>query len=326
MDIRKKFAGVIIGSSLGDAIGKCVEDITKYDVYEFYGGPLRGFVEPHPMSPAHGRKPEETSDETTIFRLLLESILERKEIDVQDFIKRLITWYEDESSHRYPDPALLTAIDLLSRGSSPALYGLTSASVEGILRSVAVGMYHYYNPLLAAEGSRVVSLLTHRSEYISAGSAVLGALISMLLSDYDIGSIDGRIELIGKLQRISDSNRLSRVLDKVKELLINGADVDTAIFELGNGSFVLESLPLSIFIFLSHADDPQEAFWHGVNSYGEFGGDTDSIGFMVGAFVGAKFGLDVFPRELVDNLENSGYYINIANKLMDIIEESVRGG
>ncbi len=326
MDLQKKFSGAIIGSSLGDAIGKCVEDITKYDVYEFYGGPLRGFAEPHPLSPAHGRKPEETSDETTVFRILLESIIERKEIDIHDFIRRLIIWYEDESSHRYPDPTLLTAIDLLSRGSSPALYGLTSASVEGILRSVAVGLYHYYNPLLAAEGSRVVSLLTHRSEYISAGSAVLGAFISMLVSDCDIGSVDEKIDLINKLQRISDSSRLNKVLDKVKELLLNGADVDTAIFELGNGSFVLESLPLSMFIFLSYADDPQEAFWQGVNSYGEFGGDTDSIGFMVGAFVGAKFGIDVFPRELVDNLENSGYYINIANKLTDIIKESVKGG
>ncbi len=326
MDLQKKFTGAIIGSALGDAIGKCVEDITKYDVYEYYGGPIRGFVEPHPLSPSHGQAPEETSDETTVFRILMESIINKKEIDIEDFIQRLIKWYEDESFHRYPDPALLTAVDLFVNGSSPAAEGLTSSSVEGILRSVAVGLYHYDNPYLSAEGSRVVSLLTHRSEYISAGAGVLGSAISFLVSDIDISDLDRKINFIKKLKSVSESDRLNKVLNKVSNLLLDMADLDTALLEIGNGTFVLEALPLSLFIFLSKANEPEEAFWDGINSYGDFGGDTDSIGFLVGALVGAKYGIDVFPPELVDNLENSGYYINIANKFIHIIKESVRGG
>ncbi len=326
MDLQKRFAGTIIGSALGDAIGKCVEDITKYDVYEYYGGPIRDFVEPHPLSPSHGQSPEETSDETTIFRILLESIIDKREIDIKDFISRLVMWYEGESHHRYPDPALLTAVDLLANGSSPAVYGLTSSSVEGILRSVAIGMYHYYNPLLSAEGSKVVSLLTHRGEYISDGAGILGSAVAMLISDMDVDTVDKKINFINALKSISENERVKKVLNKVGDLILDMADTYTAIMEVGNGTFVLEALPLSLFIFLSNAGEPEEAFWQGVNSYGEFGGDTDSIGFIVGALVGAKYGIEIFPSELVDNLENSGYYINIANRLIHIIKESVKGG
>ncbi len=326
MELQKKFEGTIVGAALGDAIGKCVEDITRYDVYEFYGGPVKGFVEPHPLSPSHGQSPEETSDETTIFRILLESIIERKEIDVRDFIYKLVSWYESENTHRYPDPALIAAVDLLANGSSPAVHGITSSSVEGILRSVAVGMFHYYNPILSAEGSRVVALLTHRSDYISAGAGILGAAISMLISDIDLNNLDDRVEFLRKLSDIGGNDRFRKVINKVINLIVDQADLETAILEIGNGTFVLEALPLSLFIFLSNYSEPEEAFWQGVNSYGEFGGDTDSIGFMVGSFVGAKYGIDVFPSELVDNLENSGYYINIANKLTDITKESVKGG
>ncbi|NPB08469.1 MAG: ADP-ribosylglycohydrolase family protein, partial [Aquificae bacterium] len=170
--LKSKFIGTVLGAAVGDALGKGLEDITEEEVYEFYGGRVENFETPHPSSPAYGQLPEETSDETTVFRLLLESLVERKSLDVKDFLNRLIDWYNKEESHRYPDPMLLTAVDLLSRGINPSSHGLTSFSVEGILRSVAVGLFHYYNPELAAEGSKVVSLLTHRSSVISDSSAL----------------------------------------------------------------------------------------------------------------------------------------------------------
>ena len=49
------------------------------EVISFYGGAVRGFVEPHPHSPSVGLEPELTTDETTISILLAESIVEKKE-------------------------------------------------------------------------------------------------------------------------------------------------------------------------------------------------------------------------------------------------------
>ena len=322
--VLDKFTGTIIGSALGDAIGKCVEDVVEDEVVEFYGGRIEGFVSPHPSSPAAGQAPEEVSDETTVSVILLESIISRKCLDVSDFLKRLILWYEDETRHRYPDPVLLTSIDLLSRNINPSDHGITSGSVEGILRSVIVGLFHYPSPQLAVESSRLVSLLTHRGEAIAEGSALLGAAISYLvLEEFNLTGTNEKIRFLNTLKGFMNQHQYRKTLDTVQDLILESADLDMAIRNLGNGSYVFEALPLSLFIFLSNVETPLEALWWAVNSYGEFGGDTDSIGYIVGALIGACWGLDPFPPHLVENLENSAYYKELAKKLYDITENMI---
>ncbi len=322
--IVDKFTGVVLGSALGDAIGKSVEDVVEEEVYEFYGGRIEGFVAPHPSSPAYGQLPEETSDETTISTILLESIVSKKAIDIKDFLNRLILWYEEEEKHRYPDPVLLTAIDLLSRNINPSSHGITSGSVEGILRSVVVGLFHYYDPNLSAEGSKLVSLLTHRSEAIADGSAVLGSAISYLVSEeFNLKEMNEKIRFLNALKGFVSNRSHRRIIDTVQDLLLESADLDMAIKNLGNGSYVFESLPLALFIFLSNTESPLEGFWQGVNSYGSFGGDTDSTGFIVGALTGACWGIDVFPRDLITNLEGADRYEYLAKKLYDITENMI---
>ncbi len=322
--LRDKFRGAILGAALGDALGKCVEDVVGEEVYDFYGGRIEGFVVPHPSSPAYGQLPEETSDETTIMRILLESVVSKKGIDVKDFLNRLILWYEDEERHRYPDPTLLRSIDLLSRGIDPSSHGLVSNSVEGILRSVVIGLYHYYNPNLAAEGSKLVSLLTHRGQAVSDGAAVFGSAVSYLvLEEFHLEDFNERIRFINALKRFVSERKFEKTLDLVQELLYEQADLDMAIRNLGNGSYVFEALPLSLFIFLSNVGSPFEGFLWGVNSYGDFGGDTDSIGFIVGALTGAYFGTEVFPGHLLEALEGSETYEQLAQKLYDITESMI---
>lgn len=317
--LLSKFVGTVLGAAVGDALGKAVEEITEEEVIEFYGGRIENFETPHPSSPAYGQLPEETSDETTIFRLLLESLTERKGLDIKDFLNRLIDWYEREETHRYPDPMLLTAIDLLSRRIDPSSHGLISSSVEGILRSAAMGLLHYYNPELAAEGGKVVALLTHRGNVIKDAAALYSALISHLVrGDFYLEEFREKIRLLEELKRYLAEEKHKRVLDKVAELLMESADLKTAINTLGNGTYAFEALPLALYIFLSNIGNPYEALLQGVNSYGSFGGDTDAIGFLVGSMVGAYYGEEAIPSHLKENVENSERLRELAEKLYDV--------
>jgi len=248
--MEDKFSAVIVGSALGDAIGKCVEDLTEEEVYSFYGGPVEGFVEPHPQSPAFGFEPWEVSDETTISILLLESILERKSIDPYHFFEKLLKWRKDEKNHRYPDPTLLTAIDLLSSGVSLESAGFYSSSIEGALRGVVVGLFHFYNPYLSAEGGRLVSLITHRSKEVYDVSGMLSALISHLVGgEWNLEEHSERLELLSQLQEFAKYDANRRVIKKVQGLLEKGSSLEEAIFQLGNSSHALEAFPLSLFYF-----------------------------------------------------------------------------
>ncbi len=318
----EKFIGALVGSALGDALGKNVEDITREEIYSYYGGRIEDFVEPHPHSPAFGLEPHQTSDETTITTILLESILERKALDVRDFLTRLLRWKDQEEKHRNPDPTLLVSLELIRQGLDPRTEGIDSASVEGVLRCLAVALFHYENPYLSAEAGRLVSLLTHYGEDVYDASAVYSALISLLLQGaYDLSSLGSRLELLDFLKGMAKRERIKERLDRVKELLQSGADLDSAIMELGNSTHVLEALPLSIFIFLSNLHDPQKALFDAVNSYGELGGDTDAIGYLVGSMVGAYLGVQALPQELLEKLENLDYHILLAKKLYRMKEE-----
>ncbi|MFN3598129.1 MAG: ADP-ribosylglycohydrolase family protein [Aquificaceae bacterium] len=323
--ILDKFKGVLVGGALGDALGKSLEDVPLEEVVGFYGGVVRGFVEPHPLSPSVGLEPEQTTDETTISVLLAESIIEKKSIDPYHFFLKLKEWASKEESHRYADPTLITAIDLLSSGIDLESAGLVSFSVEGVLRCTITGLFHYYNPLIALEAGRLVSLITHKSKEIYDASAVVSGLVSLLLLEsYNLEDFQERIALIERLKSFMKYEGNKKYLDRVKELLQEEADYEEAIYHLGNSSFVFEALPISLFLFLRYIEDPLLAFWYGVNACGMVGGDTDSIGYLLGSFVGAYGGIWVFPLELLENLENYQYYISLAEKLyyttMDFLE------
>jgi ADP-ribosylglycohydrolase len=322
--MEDKFIAVIVGSALGDAIGKCVEDLTEEEVRSFYGGPVEGFVEPHPKSPAFGFEPWEVSDETTISILLLESILERKSIDPYRFFEKLLRWRKDEKSHRYPDPTLLTAIDLLSSGVSLESAGFYSSSVEGALRGVVVGLFHFYDPYLSTEGGRLVGLITHRSKEVYDVSGMLSALISHLVGGgWNLEEHSERLELLSQLQEFAKCDANKRAIKKVQGLLEEGSGLEEAIFQLGNSSHALEAFPLSLFIFLRNIENPQRAFFEAVNSYGKFGGDTDAVGYLVGAYLGAYFGMSPFDTELVEKLEKVDYYISLSERLWEITMENI---
>lgn len=313
--LSDKFKGVLIGGAIGDALGKGLEDVPFHEVAEFYGGRIEGFVEPHPLSPSVGLRPEQTTDETTISILLVESIVERKFLDPYHFFEKLREWSEREERHRYPDPALISAISLISSGIGLEEAGLLSSSVEGVLRCTVTGLFHHYNPYLAAEAGRLVSLITHRSKEVYDASAVVSALVSfLLLESFDLKDSQDRLALLERLKDFMKHEKNKRCIEKVGELLKRKADLEDAIYELGNSTYVFESLPLSLFIFLSSVHEPLGALWQAVNACGMVGGDTDAIGYLVGSFVGAYAGLWVFPLELLENLENSGYYISLAEE------------
>ncbi|WP_448587447.1 ADP-ribosylglycohydrolase family protein [Thermocrinis sp.] len=323
MELESKFIGTVVCSALGDAIGKCVEDLTEEEVFSFYGGPIEGLVEPHPQSPAFGSKPEEFSDETTISLLLLESIVEKKAIDPYHFFEKLVKWRKDQTRHRYPDPALLTALDLISSGISLVDAGFYSSSIEGALRGVVVGLFHFNNPYLSAEGGRLVCTMTHRSKEVYDVSAMLSALIASLVAErFELEEFDNRLQLLEWLEGFAKYESSKKPMRKIKELLEECVPLDHAIINLGNSSYALEAFPLSLFVFLRNIEDPQKAFFEGINSYGKFGGDTDAIGYLVGSYVGAYFGIDAVDVELVEKLESLDYHISLAKKLLEITTEN----
>jgi ADP-ribosylglycohydrolase len=320
--LLSKFKGTIIGAALGDAIGKAVEEVPAAEVFDYYGKVIDGFVKSHPSSPSDYLEPHEVSAETELLRLALKSLVERKGFDPYDFANKLIQWVENTKVHKYLEPNILSVVKALAQGISPDQLGLKSASIDNVLHTIVMGLYHYDNPVLAAEGAKLMALITGRGQDIEDGAQIVGAATALLIDgDYDFNNPEEKKRFIDDITQDSPSlsDKAKKYLQKVKEALDENLNLNEAILRFGNGNYIWEALPLALYIFLKDAQYPQKAFLNAVNAYGEFGGDTDAIGFLVGSWIGAHWGIEVFPPQWVEKVQYSDELLQLAEQLYNIL-------
>ncbi len=309
--MESRFTGCLVGAAVGDSMGMCVEEVPMDEVVLHYGDKITGLCEPHPMSPANFLKPGENSSEFLIVKIVAQSLAERGFLDIKDIIQRYIKWEEQEETHLYVDPAFLIAVRALKEGKE---HTVNSSSIEGALPAIPIGMYHYANPMVAIEGTKAVVMLTHRNEIVLDVASVLSVAIGEALQ----GKFYFRDEyhyFIRLLQTFARKEETKEYLEKVKLLIKGGASIEEAIKELGNGSFALEAFSLALFIFLKTPEETENVIVNAVNSYGDYGGDTDSIALISGALAGAYNSEESIPVSWKKGLKDYKEIVKIAKKL-----------
>ncbi|WP_457643340.1 ADP-ribosylglycohydrolase family protein [Persephonella sp.] len=309
--MKNRFIGTLLGAAIGDSMGMCVEEIPMDEVILHYGDKITDLCEPHPASPANFLRKGETSSEFEIVKMVAQSLAEKKRLDIRDIIERYIRWYEQEELHSYVDPYFLVAVEAIKEGREIERGG---SSVEGILPAIPVGMYHYTNPILAVEGTKAVVMLTHRNEIaLDAASALAVAVGESLQARFYLQDEYGYfIEL---LKTFVSKDETKFYLERVKTLLDRDATYEEAIDEIGNGSYALEAFSQALFIFLKTPEDPENVIINAVNAYGNYGGDTDSIGLIAGALAGAYNGEEKLPAIWRTKLVKYKEIVELADKL-----------
>ncbi|WP_457642149.1 ADP-ribosylglycohydrolase family protein [Persephonella sp.] len=314
--MKNKFRGALVGAAVGDSMGMCVEEIPFDEVILHYGDKITNISEPHPASPASFLKAGETSSEFELVKIVAESLALKGMLDIKDIIERYIQWEEKEELHNYVDPYFLLAVDALKNGRELERAG---TSIEGALPAIPLGMFHYTNPVLAVEGAKAVVMLTHRNEIVIDAASVIAVAVGELLQ--------GKFYLeeeypyfIKLLKTFVQKEETKFYLDRVETLLEKDASYEDAINELGNGSYALEALSQALFIFLKTPDNTENVMIHAVNSYGNYGGDTDSIALLAGTFAGAYNSEESIPAHWKTKLKNYVEIVKLADKLYKVAQ------
>lgn len=310
MGLFERISGAILGACIGDALGKALEDVPQDQALKHYGSKVLRFVEPHPLSPAFGLLPNETSDESAMMIALLETFATNGILDVEDYISRL-SQIETSSI----DPTLLRSLSILLKGKDPYQEGVISCSIFGSICGIGIGIWHYGQPLLAAQGARFLASLTHPGEQSLEAAGIMGALVSMLIGNG--GKIGEKITFLRALRGFSNKKRggFGEYLDIIEALISKRVSTKDAIELLGNSTFAFEALGMSLFLFLRFLEEPKVAVYEAVNACGEFGGDTDAIGLLTGALIGAYWGIGALEKELIESLNGWRYYISLAERI-----------
>ena len=312
--VKNKFTGTLLGAAVGDSMGMCVEELPVDEVILHYGDKINDLCEPHPASPASFLRKGETSSEFEIVEMIASSLAEKGRLDIKDIIERYLEWEEKEEIHNYVDPHFLIAIKSLKEGKEVSRGGF---SIEGALPAIPIGMYHYTNPILAVEGTKAVVMLTHRHEIVIDVASLIAVAIGEILQGKFY--LEDEYEYFLKLLKTFATQKDTlNYIDKIEKLLKKDADYEKAINELGNGSFALESFSQALFIFLKTPSNTENVIIHAVNSYGNYGGDTDSIGLLAGAFAGAYNGEESIPVKWKKGLKKYDKVIKLADKLYKV--------
>jgi ADP-ribosylglycohydrolase len=319
--LRSKFRGTAVGAALGAAMGKAVAEIPADAVMDYYGKPISGFVKSHPSSPYDFLKPEEVPAEVELFKLALESLIEAKTFDPHYFAAKLIKWLDEAKFHRYVNPTLLNVLRALKEGEPPEEVYYRTSSISAILHTVSMGMFHYDYPTLAGEGAKLMALILARGKEVEEGAQVIGVATALFIEgDFDLSEKEQKIAFVKEvIDSCTELEQGKKYLEKVIEALERNLKHSEAVEFFGNGEYIWESLPLALFLTLRDMEYPQRAFLNAVNSYGRAGGATHAIGFLVGGWLGAYWGVEIYPPQWVEKVEYSKELLELADKLLQLL-------
>jgi len=280
----KKFKGCLLGAAIGDALGMPNESAAPNLNKMRYG-----YRRPYKGHPNEGLKAGQYTDDTQLMILAATLIADGK-YNEERYSSALREMY-DKGNLRFPDGTISAFCEDTTRKNVPRKgvksttsgclpiavpFGLTFPDInEGSERAVRACNVTHTHPAAHAAVSTVSSLIYHTLH--DSPDPVQKALEKAQDEDEVLG---------GKI-------RNALVLEK------EGMDIETAILKIGNDVSVFQTLPIAIFLIRRYSH-PADLLTVAANA----GGNTDTIGLLCGAYLGASKGIDALPSDLLEGLED----------------------
>jgi ADP-ribosylglycohydrolase len=174
-------------------------------------------------------------------------------------------------------------------GFSPARSGVQSACNGPSMRAAIIGVHWAEDPERLKSFMTASTLITHRDERALTAAMAVGIAARHCVR---AGSID---DLVKAWRGLSSDPRWITIVDVLDRRLGLAGTVDEVASELGCPDYVtgfaFHSVPVALYAWLRHRGDPTMC----IGSVLRCGGDTDTIGAIAGALLGAEGGCSVFP-------------------------------
>jgi ADP-ribosylglycohydrolase len=286
-ETNDRFAGAILGTLVGDALGLPREGMSARRAARVFGGaPLR-----HRFLFGRGMM----SDDTEHTCLTAQALLAHP--DNPTAFAKSLAWKLRFWLLGLPAGVgfgTLRAILKLWIGFPPSKSGVRSAGNGPGMRAPIIGACLSYEVDKLKEFVRASTLITH-----SDPKASEGALAVALCAAYAVNHKPGDVEAGWLLAQVGDyleDTELIDLLSNVNTQLAAGAPVAQFASSLGLdkgvSGYMYHTVPVAIFAWLRHMHSFREA----VGNVILLGGDTDTTGAIVGALAGATLGASAIPE------------------------------
>ena len=272
--------GTLLGTAVGDALGLPAEGMTakgiqrrwgRLDRYRLLGG--IGFV----------------SDDTEQAALVAQSLAAHPgdaQACAAAFRKSLVGWFL-----RLPfGVGLATVRACVKAGVGVKESGVDSAGNGAAMRAAVVGAFFRDQPERRRAFAEALARVTHTDSRAVESAVFVAEVAARCESDP-----------VDALRAASASLRhpeLLTALAKAFELVSRSAGVEEAVSVLGNSGYCVHTAAFASFLFGRFGSEPRECLVQTASA----GGDADSIGAVVGGWLGALHGGAGLPQDLLDGL------------------------
>ncbi|MFA6363445.1 ADP-ribosylglycohydrolase family protein [Methanoregula sp.] len=296
MLVRMK--GCMLGAAVGDALGMPNESTMpglskmKYGYRRAYKG--------HPNNRlAAGQYTDDTQTMILVATLLADGKYtdERYGLALKELYAREVLRFPDGSvsaacDHMFSEKILACGVKSTTAGClPPALpFALAYPDIhEGTERAVRACSVTHTHPAAHAAVSTFITLLyyaIHESP----------------------DPVDKALQ-----QAQNEDDVLGSKIHNALKLEAEGTETDTAVLRIGNDVSLYQTLPIAFFL-IKRYERPADL----LTVAAHVGGNTDTIGFLCGAYLGASKGRDAIPADLLESLEDRQRIEILAQRIFDI--------
>jgi len=287
-DDRDRLVGTLLGTALGDALGLPAERMSARSVARRFGTVDRfrllgrtGFV----------------SDDTEQAALVAQS-LARHPDDVgrcvAAFRRSLLGWF-----CRLPwgvGKATIRSCLRIAAGATPS--GVMSAGNGASMRAGIVGAFLRDRPERRLAFGRALAEVTHRDARAIEGALYVAEMVAECSEEGE-----STADCQERARRVVTIAQLGEAIDRGRVLALAGAGTPEAAQTCGTSGFVVHTLAFATFCLLRFGDDPTRALGESISA----GGDADSIGAILGGWLGALHGESGLPGDLIGSIHDGPF-------------------
>lgn len=286
--------GCLLGTACGDILGSGVEGWPAAEIREQFGE-LRDFLD-------SGRGFGCYTDDTQMTLALATSLVECSRVDAEHASAKYAEFYEPWRGYGGAAHQVMRALqqgaDCRTTGRMQFPEG--SFANGGAMRIAPVGLaYRHAAPDALHQAVEDALVCTHVHPEAVDGAFVQAKAVAYAATT-DPAEFDPQ-RLVDELLAVSRTTIMQAKLEALASGLRERDSDLNVIGRVGNGIRASEAVAAALWAVLRYGTTPEECVIRAVG----FGGDTDTIGAMAGAVVGALHGAAWIPARWYDEMENS---------------------
>ena len=344
MDPRLSRAhGALAGLALGDALGMPTQAMSPEQIRAVYGT-ITGLVDGDASQPYAPGMPAGSVTDDTEQALLVASLLVRGRgsssgrvaLDAGEFAHALLAWEDsmiERGSLDLLGPSTKAALELVRAGEDPLSVGGAGTTNGAAMRVTPIGIaMSTADPEAFADAVWSSCQVTHATHQGFQSAALVAAAVSMGI-DWDTPSASDITALLWKALTYVDSlpERGAWTPDpdvvaatrRAMQLVANPASssLECLVEQVGTSVASAQAIPMA-FALLARDPSPR-ALLDAAN----IGGDTDTIGAIAGAILGAALGVEVLPADSLSMIEEVSHLglPSVALELLELRDQALVG-